>query len=73
MSDKSIPVARRAYRVNEFCRAYGISRAFAYELMSAGRLDFRQHGAFRLIPVDAAERWFNSPSGDIAPVPVAAA
>ena len=56
-------VERRAWRVQDFAEAYGISRPMAYKLMAAGKLDYVQHGSqLRLIAVDAAERWLHSGS-----------
>jgi hypothetical protein len=46
---------RRALRMNDFCRAYGISRATAYKLMRTGRLRTVLVAGRRLVPVDAAE------------------
>ena len=48
----------KAYRVGDFCRAYGVSRSFAYQQMKLGVLEFVQVGRMRLIPVEAAEQWF---------------
>ena len=49
------PLERRAYRVNELCEAFRISRATAYKLMSAGRLKYFTIGKERRIAVEAAE------------------
>ena len=57
---------KRAYSVNEFCRLYSVSRPTAYRLMQSGRLQYREPMGRRLIPVEAAEAWFNS--GDSSPV-----
>jgi excisionase family DNA binding protein len=51
-------VERRAYRVNEFCEAYRVCRATAYELMKTGKLRYVTVGTERRIPVDAAEALF---------------
>jgi hypothetical protein len=48
-------IARRALRMNDFCVAYGISRATAYKLMARGELRTVLVAGRRLIPVDAAE------------------
>ncbi|HEX3919377.1 MAG TPA: helix-turn-helix domain-containing protein [Caulobacteraceae bacterium] len=45
----------RAYRVGDFCKAFGIGRSLAYELMSSGELPSIKVGRRRLIPADAAE------------------
>jgi excisionase family DNA binding protein len=43
-----------AYRIDEFCAAYRISRATVYKLMSEGKLRTVLVAGRRLIPVDAA-------------------
>jgi excisionase family DNA binding protein len=60
-------VARRAYRVNEFCDAYRVSRQTVYEMMKAGRLRYFHIGTERRIPVEAAEALANPPKS--APPP----
>lgn len=52
---KPLPVERRAYKVSEYCQAYGVSRAMAYKLMACGKLKFFEVGSDRRIPVEAAE------------------
>jgi excisionase family DNA binding protein len=47
----------KAYRVKDFCKAYGVSRSFAYNEMKAGRLRFYNVGVMRLISYEAAEEW----------------
>ena len=49
------PAERRAYRVNEFCEAFRCSRATAYDLMKAGKLEFFYLASERRIPVEAVE------------------
>lgn len=45
----------RAYRVQDFCKAFGVSRSTVYNLINDGKLpDIRVAGR-RLIPADAAE------------------
>jgi excisionase family DNA binding protein len=64
------PQDRRAWRVQDFAEAYGISRPLVYKLMAAGELGYVQHGSMlRLIPVEEAERWFKAgkPSSDPNP------
>jgi hypothetical protein len=46
---------RRAYRVDEFCDAYRVSRATVYKLMKAGKLQTVLIAGRRVIPVEAAE------------------
>ena len=49
------PAERRAYRVNEFCQAYRVSRDTAYKLMRNGKLQYFSIGTERRISVEAAE------------------
>lgn len=49
------PSGPRAYRVQDFCRAFGISRSTVYNLMADGRLQTVRIAGRRLIPADAAE------------------
>jgi excisionase family DNA binding protein len=51
---------KRALRVHEFCRAYGIGRTKLYELIQRRELLPRKSGKQTLIPMAEAERWFNS-------------
>jgi len=46
---------RRAYRINDFCREYGIGRTNAYKLIRQGKLQSVVIGGRRLIPTDQAE------------------
>lgn len=43
--------------VREFCAHYNVGRTYAFEEMSAGRLEYFYYGAHRRIAVDDAERW----------------
>ena len=49
------PAERRAYRVNEFCQSYRVSRDTAYKLMRNGKLKYFSIGTERRISVEAAE------------------
>jgi excisionase family DNA binding protein len=49
------PDERRAYRVSDFCRAYGLGRTKVYELIKSGVLSSVSVGGRRLIPREAAE------------------
>ena len=49
------PVAPRAYRIKDFCQAFGLSRSTVYNLMTAGKLHTVLVAGRRLIPADAAE------------------
>ena len=54
--DASHRIQPRAYRLKDFCIAFGVSRSTAYQLMNEGRLESVLVGGRRLIPADAAER-----------------
>ena len=54
--DTSHSLRPRAYRIADFCRAFGLSRSTVYTLISEGRLESVLIGGRRLIPADAAER-----------------
>jgi excisionase family DNA binding protein len=65
MSDfekQSAETSRRALRVNEFCRAYGVSRATTYKLMKSGKLRTVRIAGRRLVPVDEAEALIEGPA-----------
>jgi hypothetical protein len=47
----------QAYDIRSFCRAYGISRSFAYLEKKAGRLRSFKAGRKTLISREAAEAW----------------
>ena len=47
----------QAYDIKSFCRAYGISRSFAYLEIKAGRLKTFKAGRRTLISREAAEAW----------------
>jgi excisionase family DNA binding protein len=53
------PEQKRAYRVNEFCAAYGLSRTTTYALIGAGKLRSVVVGGRRLIHKDDAEALFS--------------
>ena len=53
------PVERRAYRVAEFCAAYGVSRSTVYKLQAEGKLRTVLIAGRRLVPVEAAEALLN--------------
>jgi hypothetical protein len=59
-SEKSrIPPAQgerpRAYRVNDFCRLYGIGRSGVYKLLKEGKLPSVVIAGRRVIPSDAGD------------------
>lgn len=49
-----------ARTIKEFCRAYGVGKSTAYELMAAGVLDARKAGKRTLITEASARAWFES-------------
>jgi excisionase family DNA binding protein len=53
------PDERRAWRVNDFCGAHGVSRSTVYKLMKSGALRTVLVGGRRLIPDDAAAELMN--------------
>ena len=55
MASPSEPNAPRAYRVLDFCKAFGVSRSTAYNLINDGKLRSVLVAGRRLIPADAAE------------------
>jgi excisionase family DNA binding protein len=49
---------RRAFTIEEFCKAYGISRAFYYKLLKAGEGPrIAKIGSKTLISDEAATEW----------------
>jgi hypothetical protein len=51
-TSKHVQIDKRAYRIDEFCAAYGLGRTKVYELIKSGKL--RTDGR-RLVPRDAGE------------------
>lgn len=49
-----------AYRIDEFCKAYGLGRSLVYEELRAGKLQARKVGGRTLIFKADADRWANS-------------
>jgi predicted DNA-binding transcriptional regulator AlpA len=59
--ESSSLVERRAFTLNGFCEAYGISRAMFYKLLKAGQAPrFAKIGSKILIATDAAAEWLRS-------------
>ncbi len=54
-------VEKRAFRIDEFCAAYGIGRTKTYQLIKMGKLRSVLVGSRRLVPWDAAEQLLASP------------
>ena len=59
MNAISIRQEPRAYRVNDFIKAFGIGRTSVYRLIKDGKLPSVMIGGRRLIPADAAEALIN--------------
>lgn len=55
MAADTLPPTPRAYRVQDFCKAYGLSRSTTYNLIAQGKLRSVLVAGRRLIPADAAE------------------
>jgi excisionase family DNA binding protein len=53
------PAEKRAFRINEFCTAYGLGRTKTYDLIKTGKLRAIMVGGRRLIHKDAAEALFS--------------
>ena len=49
------PITPRAYRVQDFCKAFGVSRSTVYNLIAQGKLRSVLIAGRRLIPADATE------------------
>jgi hypothetical protein len=50
------PIERRAYRIDEYCAAYRISRSAYYNLVAAGKLKPICLAGRQLVTVEEAER-----------------
>jgi excisionase family DNA binding protein len=51
-----LPDGRRALRINEFCKAYGVSRSTTYALVKANKLRLHKIGGRSLIKIEDAEK-----------------
>jgi len=49
-----------ALTVSEFCANYRVSRNTVYAEIKAGRLNAKQVGRKKIIPIGAAEAWIDS-------------
>jgi excisionase family DNA binding protein len=50
---------KRAFRINEFCAAYGLGRTKTYDLIKSGKLRTVLVGGRRLVHRDDAEALFS--------------
>ncbi|EKS32671.1 helix-turn-helix domain-containing protein [Afipia clevelandensis] len=53
------PLQKKAYRISEFCKVFGVSRSHVYNEIKAGRLKSRKKRGCRLIGVHDADDWFH--------------
>jgi predicted DNA-binding transcriptional regulator AlpA len=59
--ESSALVERRAFTLNGFCEAHGISRAMFYKLLKAGQAPrFAKIGSKILITTEAAAEWLRA-------------
>lgn len=63
MENQSPNLSVRAYGVQDFCKAFGVSRSTVYNLMAAGKLRSVRVAGRRLIPADAAEALLSGERG----------
>jgi excisionase family DNA binding protein len=56
-------VAPRAYRVDDFCRSFGVGRTTVYALLKNGTLHSVKIGRRRLITADSGEALIASQAG----------
>jgi excisionase family DNA binding protein len=54
-----LPEGRRALHINEFCKAYGVSRSTVYKLATENKLRLFKIGGRSLIRVEDAEALLN--------------
>ncbi len=59
MASETPSTTPRAYRVQDFCKAFGLSRSTTYNLIAQGKLRSVLVAGRRLIPADAAEALLN--------------
>jgi excisionase family DNA binding protein len=52
---RPVEVVKRAYRIDEFCAAFGLGRTKVYELIKSGRLRTVLIDGRRLVPTEAGE------------------
>ncbi|MEO3385106.1 DNA-binding protein [Mesorhizobium sp. CAU 1741] len=49
-----------AYRINEFCAAFGVGKSLVFEEIAAGRLRTKKAGRRTLIPARDASAWLEA-------------
>jgi len=62
MSDMPIAPAieKIAYRIDEFCEAFGVGRTKVFDEIKDGRLKVRKAGRMTLIRADDARAWLDA-------------
>jgi excisionase family DNA binding protein len=64
MSDQADLAQKQAYRISEFCSAFGLSKEMVYREIRAERLQAVKVGDRTLIPADSALAWLKTlPTG----------
>jgi excisionase family DNA binding protein len=51
---------KAAYRIDEFCRAFGVGRSKVFEEIKDGRLKIRKAGRMTLIRAEDAKAWLDA-------------
>jgi hypothetical protein len=59
MSDAAMTDSIVARTVKGFCKAYGVGRSRAYELINGGKLTVVKAGSRTLITEESAQKWFS--------------
>lgn len=62
MSDIPAPAAieKIAYRIDEFCEAFGVGRTKVFDEIKDGRLKVRKAGRMTLIRAEDARAWLDA-------------
>jgi excisionase family DNA binding protein len=63
MTDTSQPapaVNKPAYRIAEFCQAFGVGKTKVFDEIKEGRLKVRKAGRMTLIRAEDAKAWLDS-------------
>jgi excisionase family DNA binding protein len=61
MGDSPVPnFSKRAFTIDEFCDHYNVGKTTAYTAFNQKKLQAVKLGTKTLIPVEAAEQWFQS-------------
>ncbi|MHA6685691.1 helix-turn-helix domain-containing protein [Mesorhizobium sp. A556] len=62
MNDMPAPATmeKPAYRISEFCEAFGVGRTKVFDKIGDGRLKIRKAGRMTLIRAEDAKAWLDS-------------